>query len=87
MRLEWSETEVGGLHEERFGRSGRGGENESEGWRGGVEMGGGDGSEMGLVMKKKGKQKLMTSISVCLTPDYRDKEESNNYEPLAIIAV
>ena len=42
-------NEMGGLHEERFGGSGRGMENESEGW--GVESGGGDGSEMGSVME------------------------------------
>ena len=45
---------------------------------GGVEMVGGGGSETGLVMKKKGKQKSKTGISASLTPDYRDKEESNN---------
>ena len=50
-------------------------ENEGEGW-GGVEMSGGDGSEMGLAMK--GKQKSTTGISASLNPDYRDKEESNN---------
>ena len=45
---------------------------------GGVEMGGGDGSEMGLVTKK-GKQKSMTGISASLNLGYRDKEESNIY--------
>ena len=51
-------------------------ENEGEG----VEMIGGDGSETGLVMKKKGrgKQKSTTGVGASLTPDYRDKEESNN---------
>ena len=40
---------------------------------------GGDGSETGLlVVKKKGKQKSTTGIGVSLTPDYMDKEESNN---------
>ena len=29
-------------------------------------------------MKKKGKQKFMTGISASLTPDFRDKEKSNN---------
>ena len=43
-----------------------------------VEMVGEDGSEMGLVMKKKGKQKSTTGIGASLTLDYRDKEESNN---------
>ena len=45
---------------------------------GGLEKVGGDGSEMGLVMKKKGKQKSTTGISASLTPDYRENEESNN---------
>ena len=40
--------------------------------------GGGDSSELGLVTKKNGKQKLMTGIGASLTPYYRDKEESNN---------
>ena len=39
---------MGGLSQEKFGRSRRGGEN------GGVVMGGGDGSETGSVMKKGG---------------------------------
>ena len=38
---------------------------------GGVETGGGDGSETGLVMKKKGEQKSMTSIGARLTMDYK----------------
>ena len=38
-------------------------------------IGGDGGSETGLVMK--GKQNL-TGIGASLTPDYRDKEESNN---------
>ena len=42
-----------------------------------METSSGDGSEMGSVMKKKGK-KFMTSIGAILTPDYRDKEERNN---------
>ena len=37
-----------------------------------METIGGDGSEAGLMMKKKGK------IDASLAPDYRDKEESNN---------
>ena len=45
--------------------------------KGGVEMVGGDGNEMGLMMKK-GKRKSMTGIGASLTPDYRDKKESNN---------
>ena len=43
---------------------------------GGVEMGGEDGNETALVMKK-GKQKSMTCISLSLTLDYRDKEGHN----------
>ena len=38
-------------------------------------MVGGDDSETGLVMKKG--KKCTTSISASLTPNYRDKEESN----------
>ena len=34
-----------------------------------METGGGDGSETGLVMKKKGKQKSTTGIGSSLTPD------------------
>ena len=60
---------MGGLCDEKFGRSGRGGEN---------EMVGGDGSDTGL-MKKVGKQKSMVSIGVSLTPNYRGKEENNNF--------
>ena len=50
---------------------------------GGVETVGGDGSEMGLVTKKKGKQKSTTGVGASLTPDgplpdHRHKEESNN---------
>ena len=52
----------------------RGGENESEGW--GVEMVGADGSETGLVTKNG---KKMDDIGDSLTPDFRDKEESNKY--------
>ena len=43
-----TETEMGGLREETFGGSGRGVEDENEGW------GNGDSSEAGLVTKKKG---------------------------------
>ena len=32
-------------------------------------------------MKKKGQQKSTTGIGASLTPDYRDKEESNIQEP------
>ena len=53
---------MGGLCEERFGGSGRGVENESEGW------GSGDGWWR-LLMKKKGKQKSMTGIGASLTPN------------------
>ena len=42
----------------------------------GVETVDGDGSEMGS-MTKKGKQKSMTSIGASLTPEFRDKDESN----------
>ena len=38
----------------------------------------GDYSKTGLVMKKKGKHKSTTGISASLTPDYREKEDSNN---------
>ena len=38
----------------------------------------GDGSKTGLVMQKKGKHKSTTSIGASLTPDYREREESNN---------
>ena len=49
-RRERLETEMGGLHEQIFGASGRGLENERR-------MGGGrDGSETGLLTKKKGKK-------------------------------
>ena len=47
-------------------------ENEGEG----VETIGGDGSETGLVMTKKGEQKSTSCIGASLTPDYRDKEVS-----------
>ena len=36
-------------------------------------MGGGDGTEMGLVTN----QESMTGVGGSLTPDFRDKEESN----------
>ena len=36
-------------------------------------------NETGSVTKKKGEQKSTTGIGASLTPDYRDKEESNNY--------
>ena len=38
---------------------------------------GGDGNKTGLV-RKKGKHKSTTGIGASLTPDYREKEESNN---------
>ena len=65
-RLRWEDCE------ERFGGSGRGGENESEGWG---ERRRRDGSETGLVAKKKGKRKVTTGIGAL---DYKDKEESGN---------
>ena len=42
-----------------------------------MEAGGGDGSETGLMMKKKG-NKSTTGICASLTLDYKHKEESNN---------
>ena len=45
--------------------------------RGGVETVGGDDSETGLVTIKKGKTKI-DGIGASLTPNYRDKEESNS---------
>ena len=44
-------------------------------------MGGGGSSETGPVMKKKD-EKCTTSIGASLTPDNRDKEESNNISGL-----
>ena len=38
----------------------------------------GDGSKTELVMKKKGKHKSTTGVGASLTPEYREKEESNN---------
>ena len=52
-------------------------ENEGRGLRG-VETIGGASSKTGLVLKKTGKHKSTTGISASLTPDYREKEESNN---------
>ena len=49
--------------------------NQGEG-ESGVETICGDGSKTGLVMKTKGK-KSTTGIGASLTPDYREKEESN----------
>ena len=66
---------MGGLCEDRFGGSGRGVENEMEEW--GVETGGADGSEMG--QDGRTKHNSMTSIDASLTPDFRNKEESNIY--------
>ena len=43
----------------------------------GVETVGGDGTETRSVTKKKGK-KSTTSIGANPTPDFRDKDESNN---------
>ena len=62
-----SETKMGGLREERFGGSGRGGEGRMRTRdRGKWKKIGGDGSETGLVMKTKGKQS-MTGIGASLT--------------------
>ena len=66
-----------GMREERFSGSGRGVEKEGKGERA-VETIGEYGSTTGLVMKKKGKHKSTTGIDVSLTPDYREKEKSNN---------
>ena len=38
----------------------------------------GDGSKMKLVTKKKEKHKSTTGTGGSLTPDYREKEETNN---------
>ena len=51
-------------------------ENEGEG-KGTGEGGCGDDSETGLVTKKEG-EKSPTGIGASLSPDYKDKEESNN---------
>ena len=65
---------MGRLHEERLSGSGRGVENEGEGYLGLETIGD---SKMGLVMKKKEKQKSTTGICTSLTPEYWEKEESN----------
>ena len=44
----------------------------------GVETFGGDGSETGSLTKKKGGKK--STIGAGLTPDFRDKEESDMYK-------
>ena len=69
-RLRWEDSMKGDL-------GGVGGEWTMRARDGGVETGGGDGSETGLVMKKKGKQNSTTGIGASLNPDYRDKNESN----------
>ena len=43
-----------------------------------MEKGGGDDSETRSVTEKEGNKKSTTDISASLTPDFRDKEESNN---------
>ena len=40
--------------------------------------GGGDGSETGSVTEEEGNKKSTTGIGACLTPEFRDKNESNN---------
>ena len=69
MCLEWR---VEGEIEDRDGRSAS-----IDIWRGweGVETVGGDGRKTRSVTKKKGKK---IGIGASLTPDYRDKEESNS---------
>ena len=49
-----------------------------------METVGGDSSETGSVTKKNEKKKSTTGTSVSLTPDYRDKEESNNNDRIRI---
>ena len=61
---------TGGPLLESAGRGGR------EGW------GSGDGSETGLVKKKKGNKTSTTGIGASLTPDFRDKEEATTTMPL-----
>ena len=59
--------------------TGMGGEWRTRAGNGGVETGGGDGSETGsLTKRKEGKHNSTTSIGASLTPDFRDKEESSN---------
>ena len=90
-----TETEMEGLHEERFSGSGRGMENEGAGYRGvenegegyrGVEMIGGVSSETGLVMKKA-KQKSTTGISASLTTDYRDRGKQQHKIVFTVLCV
>ena len=45
---------------------------------------GGNEGKTGLVMKKKGKHKSTTGVSVSLIQDYREKEERNNINMLYI---
>ena len=47
---------------------------------GGVEMVGGDGSETGLVTKKKGK-KSTTGMGASLTLDYRERRATTSMSP------
>ena len=44
-----------------------------------METIGGDGSETGLAMKKKGIQTSTTGIGASLTPDNNDKEDNNKF--------
>ena len=67
---------MGGLREERFDGSGRGVENESEGW--GSRDGWWRRQLNGISDEEEGKQQLTTGIVASLTPDFRNKEESNN---------
>ena len=64
-------TEMGGLCEERFGRSGRVEDNESKGWRHG------NGSETVSVMEEGNKS--TTGIDATLTQISRIKRRTTNY--------
>ena len=74
-RLRWEDCVKRGL-------AGVGGEWGIKARDGEVEMVGGDDSETGSA-KKKG-QKSTTILGTSLTPDFRDKEESNNTYPTTI---
>ena len=61
-----TETGMGGLREERFGGSGRGVDNGSEGW--GVETCDGAALKWDHGRKKKGRQKSKPCVGASLTP-------------------